>query len=124
MRIIFFLAAFLMAFSIAPPAHAARITGAYLMQLCDKNGKGEEVLPGGHVACQAYIAGVLDYHSILQSLKLAPDLNICVPDKVTLNDMHDIVLDYLKRNSQHDGFVASPAVTMALYQVYPCRKKK
>jgi len=111
--------------SAAPsPAQAAQFSGVYLMQLCDRDARGREKLPGGHIACQSYISGVLDYHAVLQSLKIAPRIDICVPGNVSLNQMQDIVLNYLKANGQHDGFIASPAVTMALYQHYPCGRSR
>jgi hypothetical protein len=113
-----------MLFVSAPhDAQAARFTGKYLLDLCDFDAAGNEKLPGGHAACQGYISGVLDYHSFLQGLKLAPKTDICVPDSVSMNQIHAIVLKYLKTNKQHDGFIASPAVTMALFQAYPCRRK-
>ena len=105
-------------------AHAARFSGKYLLDLCDFGADGKEKIPGGHAACQAYIAGVLDYHSFLQGMKIAPKTDLCVPQSVSMNQIHAVVLKYLKSNTQHDGFVASPAVTMALYQAWPCRRKK
>lgn len=113
----------LCALASAERAHAARFSGNYLMKLCDIGANGQEAVPGGHAACQAYIAGVLDYHALLQSMKLAPKLDICVGDKVTMNQIHAVVLKYLKENAQHDTFIAAPAVTMALYQAWPCRRK-
>ena len=104
------------------PAQAARFSGAYLLELCDMDEKGREVVKGGHTACQAYIAGVLDYHNVLQSLNIAPKVDICIPEKVTSSELHAIVLRFLKKNSEHDGFVAAPAVTMALYEAYPCKR--
>lgn len=103
------------------PAQAARFTGAYLLHICDKTPEGKETVPGGHTACQAYIAGILDYHNVLQSMKIAPQINICVPARVGMNDVQDIVLRYLKKHPEHDAFTAAPAVTMALYGRYPCR---
>ena len=113
----------LLVLTVAPGgAHAARFNGKYLLQTCDIGPDGKELIPGGHAACQAYISGVLDYHAVLQSFKIAPKIDICVPEDVTMNNLHAIVLKYLKENTQHDGFIAAPAVTMALYQAYPCRK--
>lgn len=108
----------------AAPAAAARFTGAYLLQVCEKDEKGKEKVPGGHATCQAYISGVIDYHNVLRSLDIAPSIDICIPQQTTLNQMHDVVLNYLQSHAEHDSFVASPAVTMALYQVYACKKKK
>jgi hypothetical protein len=112
----------LLALTVPGKAHAARFNGRYLLELCDINEDGTEKVKGGHAACQAYISGVLDYHVMLQSFGIAPKLDVCVPENVTLNELHAAVLKYLRENKQHDGFTAAPAVTMALYQVYPCRK--
>jgi len=108
--------------AMAAPAHAARFSGAYLLGLCEMDAKGHEKVKGGHAACQAYISGVLDYHTVLQSLGIAPQVDICVPDRIGVGQLHAIVLDYLRNNKQHDSFVAAPAVTLALYGAYPCRK--
>lgn len=106
------------------PAQATRFSGAYLLRLCEMDAKGHELVKGGHAACQSYIAGVMDYHNVLQSLYLAPKVDICVPADATMNQIHVIVLKYLRTHPEHDGFIAAPAVTMALYEVYPCRRKK
>lgn len=108
----------------APPAHAARFNGAYLLQVCDLDSKGHEKVKGGALTCQSYISGVIDYHSVLSSLDIAPRIDICIPEKVSLNELQKIVLEYLRHHSEHDGFIAAPAVTMALYDVYPCKKRK
>lgn len=113
----------LLVFLLAPgAAYAARFSGKYLLEICDIGPDGREVIAGGHAACQAYIAGVLDYHAFLQGLKIAPKTDICVPHSVSMNQVHATVLNYLKNNPQHDGFTAAPAVTTALFQAYPCRR--
>ncbi len=86
----------------------------------DSNGK--EVVKGGHNACQSYIAGVLDYHNVLQSLNIAPKIDICVPGGVAMGELQAIVLRYLRAHGEHDAYIAAPAVTMAIYQIYPCKK--
>ena len=54
-------------------------------------------------------------------MKIAPKLDICVPEKTGSATLHAVVLRYLEKNNTHDGFVAAPAVTMALYEKYPCK---
>lgn len=111
----------------ASPAQAARFSGAYLMKICSVDDKGNETAPGAHAACQSYISGVIDYHNMLRSMKIAPAIDFCIPETVTLNEIHVKVLRYLQQNAQHDAFVAAPAVLMALYESYPCgggRKKR
>ncbi len=105
-------------------AEAAQFSGAYLNKICGVNDKGQEVSPGAHAACQSYISGVVDYHNMLRSMKIAPEIDICVPESATLNEMHLQVLKYLDANPQHDSFVAAPAVLLALFAKYPCTTKK
>ena len=121
MRLVLALAVFCMGM-MAPQAEAARFSGAYLLQLCGLDEKGRELVAGGKIACQAYISGVIDYHNVLRSLKVAPSVDICIPENVTSNELQLIVLNFLHENTEHDAFVAAPAVTMALYGTYPCRK--
>ena len=106
------------------PVHATRFSGAYLLRVCEMDAKGRELVAGGHAACQSYIAGVMDYHNVLQSLYLAPKVDICVPASATMNDIQVTVLKYMRAHPEHDAFIAAPAVTMALYEVYPCRSKR
>jgi hypothetical protein len=105
-------------------AEAARFSGAYLVKICGVNEAGQEIAPGAHAACQSYISGIIDYHNMLRSMKMAPDINFCIPQSVTLNEVHLYILQYLERNPQHDAFVAAPAVLMGLYEKYPCGKRK
>ena len=112
------------------PAHAkaqetgALISGKYLMDICERDDDGKEIVVGGHTACQAYIAGLVDYHNLLRSLGTAPSVDLCVPNTVKLNDLQDIVWAYLHENAQHDAFIAAPAVSLALFQFFPCKKTK
>jgi hypothetical protein len=102
----------------------ALISGAYLMELCKSDAQGEEQAPGAHVACQSYIAGVVDYHNLLRSLGTSPNVDICVPSNASLNDLQAIVSKYLAKNKHHYGFIAAPAVNLALLERFPCKKKK
>lgn len=108
-------------------ADAARFSGAYMLKICGVGPDGKEVSPGAHAACQSYIAGVLDYHNMLSGLKMAPEINVCIPETVSMNELHLLVLKYFQKNPQHDSFIAAPAVLLALYEKYPCpgaKKKK
>lgn len=120
----FLILTFFLTLSVSGAAQAARFSGKYLLDLCELGADGKESVAGGHAACQAYIAGVLDYHAFLQGVKIAPRTDICVPPATSMNEIHATVLKYLKDNTQHDGFIAAPAVTMALYQRWPCKRRK
>ena len=122
-RAILMLFAALMA--LAPsPARAAHFSGAYLYHICGSGPDGKELVAGGHTACEAYIDGVLDYHSVLQSLGIAPSVNVCIPKDVGSGHLRAIVLSYMDKNPANDAFIAAPAVTMALYEAYPCTTSK
>ncbi len=109
---------------IAPsvPALAnTQFSGAYLLHVCEMDSTGKELVKGGHTACQSYISGVVDYHRILQSMKLAPKIDICVPTRTPISDVHRAVLSYMRQHKENDAFIAAPAVTLALYRMYPCK---
>lgn len=101
----------------------ALISGAYLLELCKRNEEGKELVAGGHTACQSYIAGLVDYHNLLRSLGTSPSVDLCIPPATKLNDLQDIVWKYLEQNAQHDAFIAAPAVSLALFSVFPCKAR-
>lgn len=104
---------------------AARFSGEYLLSMCMPDKDGKERAPGAFIACQAYIAGVLDYHNLIRSLGSSPSLDFCVPESVSMNELQKKVVYYLLRNkSEHAQFVASPGVALALYAYYPCDRKE
>ncbi len=102
----------------------AHISGAYLQEVCERTALGKEKITGGHTTCQAYIAGLIDYHHLLRSLGTAPSIDICVPNTAKLRDLQDIVWKYLKDNPDHAAFNAAPAVGLALFAVFPCEGAK
>jgi hypothetical protein len=103
---------------------AGFFSGSYLREMCQRKANGREVVKGGHTACQSYIAGVIDYHMLMKSLGTAPTIDFCVPNTEKMAKLQDIVWVYLEANRQHSDFIASPAVTLALYEYYPCSKSK
>lgn len=106
------------------PSRAAQFSGQYLMSMCASDEQGAEVTPGGHIACQAYIAGIMDYHSLLKSLGTAPGIDFCVPDDVTLNQVQDRVQSYVLQNRrQHSSFIAAPGVALGLHNAFPCEAR-
>ena len=109
--------------SIVQPAQAAKFSGEYLLKICSVDRNGNETVKGGKIACQSYISGVIDYHNFLRAAGLTSDMNFCISEAVTLNEIHLRVLVYLyERAKLHRKFVAAPAVSMALLSLYPCSK--
>jgi len=99
-------------------------SAAYLTELCRRDPKGQEVVKGGHAACQSYISGLMDYHQLMRSLGTAPTIDFCVPNTEKLDKIQDLVWVYLMQNRQHAEFIAAPAVALALYEFYPCKQGK
>lgn len=101
---------------------AARFSGEYLIHVCGSDENGKELVAGGHVACQAYIAGVLDYHNLIRALGSSPSVDFCVPEDADMNTLQRQVLSYVYKNkSQHSSFVAAPGIALGLYEKYPCK---
>ena len=110
-------------FWVPMKAQAAQFSGEYLLKICTIDKDGNEVVKGGKSACQSYISGVIDYHNMLRAMDLTSNMNFCIPSDATLNDIQIRVLTYLHKNKKmHRKFVAAPAVAMALFSFYPCRK--
>ncbi len=123
MRALVLLMVFLV-FTFPFKAQAAEFSGSYLVQMCASDKEGKEIIPGGHIACQAYISGVVDYHILIRSLGTAPSVDFCIPENTSLYDLQKKVFVYLLRHKEeHGGFVAAPAVSLALFESYPCKKK-
>lgn len=113
---------FLAMFLCMPEAYAARFSGQYLLHVCGSDEAGQELVAGGHVACQGYIAGVLDYHTLVRSLGTAPSVDFCVSADVSMNALQQQVVDYMTRHQkQHNGFIAAPGIALALFEKYPCQ---
>ncbi len=72
--------------------------------------------------CQGYIQGVIDYHNLIRSLGTAPTVDFCVPKELPITDIANLVIAYMADNEQHDSFIASPAISLALYEQFPCSK--
>jgi len=106
----------------AMPSQAARFSGSYLMNMCGRDEDGGELVEGGHIACQAYIAGILDYHTLIKSLGTAPGIDFCVPEDTGMFAVQNKVQSYvLKNRKQHSGFIAAPGVALALHNSFPCQ---
>jgi hypothetical protein len=106
-------------------AYAARFSGEYFLKVCALDKQGEELVPGGKIACQAYISAVIDYHNFMRTLDSAGPKSFCLPESVSLNEIHLVVLLYFAEHKKlHRNFIAAPGVEMALIDAYPCQRKK
>lgn len=119
MRIYLFLFAFLVSLVLPDQAKAQWMTGAELSQSCGDTEQAQEIY-----RCLGYIAGVVDYHVVLQSLGTIPSTDFCLPEDLKVEEAAIRVLAYIKNKPEHAGFIAAPAIVMALGQVYPCTRRK
>jgi hypothetical protein len=115
-----FIGAVLVAFVVAcdnpRTAIAANMTAGALVNLCQSDDLADRR------SCHGYIAGIIDYHRLIKSLGTAPGVDFCIPDGVKFSTITNLVVTYIQRQNQHKSFIASPAVTLALYDRYPCGK--
>ena len=99
------------------PAAAAYVTGNDLARFCQSD-KSADVL-----SCVNYVAGVIDYHLMMQSLGTEPVVDFCLPARLSEEEAAVVVARYLKRSPQDDSFIAASAVLMALQKAYPCARR-
>jgi hypothetical protein len=97
-------------------AHAQYMTGADLSQSCAPDSGASAIN-----RCLGYIAGVIDYHIVMQSLGTNPSTDFCLPKGLVIEEAAINVLAYLNRKPDQLGFIAAPAVALALNAVYPCK---
>ena len=97
------------------PAAAAYVTGADLLKHC-QSGKPAQIM-----GCMNYVAGIIDYQLMMQSLGTEPSIEFCLPADLSIEKASVVVMRYLEKSPQHQSFIAAPAVMMALQQSYPCR---
>ncbi len=98
------------------PAAAMYVSGADLVTNCLSDKKHDVY------ACVHYVAGVIDYHTVMQSVGTAPSLPFCIPPTVSVTEAAFTVLTFLRAQPMHQGFVAAMAVPIALNKAYPCPK--
>jgi len=118
---VFCVVSILISYSAVAGERSARYSGDYLMKVCAFDEEGNELVEGGHIACQGYIAGVMDYHNLISSLGTSPSVEFCVPGDEPLLKVHINIYKYLRLNRHEQGpFNAAPGVALGLHKYYPC----
>lgn len=74
--------------------------------------------------CESYVAGIIDYHNLLQNFEVQTAVNFCIPPQYNLTQVTEIVMNDLAGSPQHDHFIAAPAVSLALFKAFPCKTRK
>lgn len=109
---------------ISHPADAKKMSymrGIDLLSMCRMKGADVKInLPS---FCETYIAGIIDTHNMMQSMDFTTPVTFCIPEQYSIQQVSEIVLNDLAASPQHDHFVAAPAVTLALFKAFPCKKK-
>jgi len=87
-------------------------TGNDLHSLCRNN------LP----ACQGYVAGVVDDYWASRSAfpGALPDM-FCMDGHMIVEQIADVVINYLNANPNQRQYLAAGLVTVALREAFPCR---
>lgn len=119
MRSLSFIMLLLLSFSVlAPkPAVAMYMTSADLARTCLSE-RSQDIY-----ACTNYIAGVVDYHVLMQSFGTAPTIDFCMPDYISMQQAAVIVMAYMRTAPQNDDFIAATVVPLALHKAFPCTAK-
>lgn len=110
---------FLMLGAAAPrPAAAMYMTSADLARTCLSE-RSQDIY-----ACTNYIAGVVDYHILMQSFGTAPTIDFCMPEYISMQQAAVIVMAYMRTAPQNDDFIAATVVPLALHKAFPCSAVK
>jgi hypothetical protein len=62
-----------------------------------------------------YLAGLADY---------GDSVSHCIPSNVTLGQIQDMAIDYLRKNAENRNLPADILVGMMLIERWPCKEKK
>ena len=120
---VFFICVAIFIFSIKT-AQAEPLNGDGLMQICrpDPSTAAKTKDDGRIDRCRHYISGVMDYHSLLNSLGTIPvGANFCVPFNTSELDIQKAVYAFLKEHPRYADRPAVPAVAVALSRAFPCK---
>lgn len=71
--------------------------------------------------CVAYVAGAVD---AFNTTREANGLKSCIPQGVTVSQLKDVTVDYLRDNPVDRNKSASSQVFAATRKAWPCPKKK
>lgn len=90
-------------------------TGNTLLRECEGNRLNQP-------SCLAYMSGLADGLALLFELHPQSSIRACVPDKVTVSQIRDVVLKYLREKPEDRHEAASTLGLLALVGAFPCKK--
>ncbi len=77
--------------------------------------------PGGRLVCMYYVAGVADMLSVISKTEAGGIKPLCIPAKVSLGQLRNVVVKYLKAHPEGTHRAAVVQVTVALGEAFPCQ---
>lgn len=89
------------------------ITGNQFIKLCNESPRYDEG------ECFAYILGTYHGFTIAESLHDVEPLT-CVPSTVTVDQLSEVVIKYLRNNPQNRHLPARGLVMIAIRNAFPC----
>ena len=102
---------------VSGPARAA-MTGNDLLSYCKRSGLFDAGI------CLGYIGGAWNTMQGYSSYKKIPhSLRICSPEKVTIKQVKDVVVQYLEQNPNLRHVSGGLTIKFALQAAWPCPKK-
>jgi hypothetical protein len=96
-----------------PAQGGSEKTGDDLLYICTYN----SLIAQG--TCLGYIEGIA---TVMHHGVEIAQFQACIPEKVTIEQHRDIVVDYLKRNAALRHYLAAGLVAAALAEASPCPK--
>lgn len=101
-------------------ARAGFYSGKDLLAACAVE-KGDPAYFERNYECVAYVAGAVD---AFNTTRAANGLKSCLPPKVTIRQLRDVTVDYLRDNAKKQSAPASTLVFSATRKAWPCDAKK
>ena len=100
-------------------------TGKDMYESCTHALKGldrsGEFDPHRFGVCAGYIAGIIDFHTVLTTVELVPENLFCLPGDITPAQVIREVTKFLADNPEKHQDLAAYSVILALRNAYPCR---
>ncbi len=105
----------------APPA-ASAMTGNQLLDACTKGQAPSNEAVLAHVACGAYIAGVVDLDPVINPYMRVQGLpGFCLPQDVTNNQLTNLVIQRLRNAPADNHMPGGILVVQAMVDAFPCK---
>lgn len=104
----------------AAPADAGFYSGADLLGICTTE-RSDPAYFEKTYECVAYISGAVD---AFNTTRAANKLKSCIPAGVTISQLREATVDYLRANPPARRTSASTLVFSATRKAWPCGRKK